>query len=46
MDNLVAIRRPPGGGHFLFGLSHLQTWVLVIGIVVLVVLLIRQNRRR
>jgi hypothetical protein len=46
MVDLVAIRRPPGGGHFLFGLSHAQTWVLVVGIVVIVVLLIRQNRRR
>ncbi|WP_155993211.1 LPXTG cell wall anchor domain-containing protein [Nocardioides sp. URHA0020] len=42
---MTAIRRPPGGGHFLVGLSHAQTWVLVIGIV-LIVLAIYWTRRR
>jgi hypothetical protein len=46
MVDLVAIRRPPGGGHFLFGLTQAQTLVVVIGIVLIVALLIHQNRRR
>lgn len=46
MVDSVRIRRPPGGGHFLFGLSHAQTLVVVIGIVLIVALLVYQNRRR
>ena len=40
-----AIRRPPGGGHFLFGLSHAQTWVVVLGIVIIVLALYYTRRR-
>ena len=41
----AGIRRPPGGGHFLFGLGHAQTWVVVAALV-LVVLAIYLTRRR
>ncbi|GAA4714356.1 hypothetical protein GCM10023349_36940 [Nocardioides conyzicola] len=39
------IRRPPGGGHFLLGLSPAQTLVVLIGVVV-IVLAIYYTRRR
>jgi hypothetical protein len=39
-----AIRRPPGGGHFLFGLGH-YPW-LVLALVVVVAVLVYLNRRR
>ena len=41
----VRIRRPPGGGHFLHGLSHYPFLVLAL-VVVLVVVLVYVNRRR
>ncbi|MFC6045001.1 hypothetical protein ACFP8W_02570 [Nocardioides hankookensis] len=42
---MTSIRRPPGGGHFLFGLTHAQTWVIVLGLVV-IVLAVYLTRRR
>jgi hypothetical protein len=45
MVDAVRIRRPPGGGHFLFGLTHAQTLVVVIGIVVIVAILLYHRRR-
>jgi LPXTG-motif cell wall-anchored protein len=42
---VTSIRRPPGGGHFLFGLTHAQTAVVVLGIV-LILLAIYLTRRR
>jgi len=41
----LRIRRPPGGGHFLFGLGHYPFLVLVV-LVVVVVVLVYVNRRR
>jgi hypothetical protein len=38
------IRRPPGGGHFLFGLSHYP--FLLLAVVVVVVVLVYLSRRR
>jgi hypothetical protein len=46
MVDAARIRRPPGGGHFLYGLTHAQTLVVVIGIVVVVAILVYQNKRR
>jgi hypothetical protein len=42
----TALRRPPGGGRFLFGLQHASPWVLVLVVVVLVVLAVVVSRRR
>jgi hypothetical protein len=39
------LRRPPGGGHFLFGLSHHPLLALVL-VVLVVALLVYVNRRR
>jgi hypothetical protein len=44
MLDVARIRRPPGGGHFLFGLSHAQTWVLVLAVVVIVALILYRRR--
>jgi hypothetical protein len=41
----TAVRRPRGGGHFLFGLRHASPWVLVLVVVVLVVLAVVLSRR-
>ncbi|MFC4786225.1 hypothetical protein ACT8ZV_17240 [Nocardioides sp. MAHUQ-72] len=41
-----AVRRPPGGGHFLLGLRHASPWVLLLVLVVLVTLAIVLSRRR
>ena len=41
-----ALRRPPGGGHFLFGLRHASTWVLLLVLVLLVVIAVWLGRRR
>jgi hypothetical protein len=41
----VRIRRPPGGGHFLFGLSQAQTWVLLLAVVLVVALILYYRRR-
>jgi hypothetical protein len=46
MVDLARIRRPPGGGRLLFGLSHAQTWVLLVALVLVVALAIYLNRRR
>ena len=45
MVDTARIRRPPGGGHLLFGLTHAQTLVVVIGIVVIVAILVYYRRR-
>jgi hypothetical protein len=42
---LARIRRPPGGGHVLFGLSHYPYLVLAV-LVVVVALVVYLNRRR
>jgi hypothetical protein len=41
----LRIRRPPGGGHFLFGLGHYPFLVLAV-VVVTIAVLIYVNRRR
>jgi hypothetical protein len=46
MVDAVRIRRPPGGGHFLFGLTQAQILVVLIGVVVIVAILVHHNRRR
>ena len=38
------IRRPPGGGHFLFGLTHYP--FLLVAVLVVLVLLVYLSRRR
>jgi hypothetical protein len=45
VTEVARIRRPVGGGHFLFGLSHYPFLVLAL-LVVVVALLIYVNRRR
>jgi hypothetical protein len=45
MTEVARIRRPIGGGHFLFGLSHYPFLVLAL-LVVVVAALVYLNRRR
>lgn len=44
MLHVTRIRRPPGGGHFLYGLGHAQTWLLVVVLVVVIGLAIYYRR--
>ena len=45
VTEVARIRRPVGGGHFLFGLSH-QPFLLLALLVVVVAVLVYVNRRR
>ena len=42
---MTSIRRPPGGGHFLFGLGHAQTVVVLIAVVIVVLAIYYSHRR-
>jgi hypothetical protein len=45
VTEVARIRRPVGGGHFLFGLSH-QPFLLLALLVVVVAVLVYLNRRQ
>jgi hypothetical protein len=45
MLELARIRRFPGGGHLIVGLSNLQALVLLVAVVVVIALLVHRRRR-
>jgi hypothetical protein len=44
VTEVARLRRPIGGGHFLFGLSHYPFLVLALLVVVIAVLVYRNRR--